>query len=60
MPGVGPMTKSELVYGDTLNLLGTVLFDNKDIQDMIDREHAAASPSFKRELAKRVKAKTAE
>lgn len=54
------MTKSELVYGDTLNLLGTVLFDNKDIQDMIDREHAAASPSFKRELAKRVKAKTAE
>lgn len=50
------MTQAERVYADTLNLFGSDLHlsqDERDIQDIIDGEHALADPVFARVLARR-------
>lgn len=46
------MTKLEEVYVDTLNLLGSDPL-GPELQEVVDREHAAADPCFCAELAKR-------
>lgn len=46
------MTRSEEVYVQTLNLLGSDVPD-KELQEIIDHEHALADPAFARTLAKR-------
>lgn len=46
------MTKKQLVYIDTLNLLGSDLRDPL-LQEIVDHEHALADPRFAREMAKR-------
>lgn len=47
------MTKYEMVYVDTLNLLGTVLEEPAEIQASINLEHALADPAFAEELRRR-------
>lgn len=46
------MTKAQEVYLSTLNLLGTGVLAG-ELQDVVDREHAAADPIFETELQKR-------
>jgi hypothetical protein len=46
------MTKAEEVYAETLNLLGSDPLE-PELQELVDREHAAADPAFARVLAKR-------
>lgn len=46
------MTRSEEIYASTLNLLGSDV-QEPEIQDMVDREHAAASPDFSAVLKSR-------
>ena len=48
------MTRAQEIYADTLNLLGSDLLTDgqSEIQEMLDREHAAADPLFKQELEK--------
>jgi len=47
------MTGPQVVYAETLNLLGTGVIDDSELQKTIDQEHAAADPKFARTLAKR-------
>lgn len=46
------MTNTEKIYAETLNLLGSDVLD-ATLQEIVDQEHAAADPGFKRELEKR-------
>jgi hypothetical protein len=40
------MTKKQMVYADTLNLLGTGV-NTRELQDTIDREHARADRRYR-------------
>jgi hypothetical protein len=47
------MTREQQVYADTLNLLGSDVMDDPEIQSLLDQEHAKADRSFAFTLAKR-------
>lgn len=49
------MTRSQEIYAETLNLLGSDIPD-KTIQDILDHEHALADPGFEKVLEGRQKA----
>lgn len=44
------MSQAELVYAETLNLLGSDIL-GPEIQELLDREHAEADPDFKEVLS---------
>lgn len=47
------MTKLEEAYVSTLNLMGSDIVRDPEMQAIIDHEHALADPLFARELAQR-------